>query len=142
MEPAFFDQYIKNGNIFEKETRKTIVNQVFLLDHCQVMMHSLDANLNSDNVVVLNPNGKFYLSLVKNTYETFGIEGIKRTKADVKHDKHIIMIDFKSPNFKAGSNQFNRLKWCLENTLTSTFKMVFCATDACKFGMDFFYNFC
>lgn len=93
------------------------------------MMHSLDANLNSDDVVVLNPNGKLYLSLVKNTYETFGIEGIKRTKADVKHDKHIIMIDLKSPNFKAGSNQFNRLKWCLENTLTCDFKLVFCATD-------------
>lgn len=93
------------------------------------MMHSVDANLNSDNVVVLNPNGKLYLSLLKNTYETFGMEGIKRTKADVKHDKHIIMIDFKSPHFRPGSNAFNRLKWCLENTLTTSFQMVVCATD-------------
>ncbi|KAI7892008.1 ribonuclease P [Mucor mucedo] len=92
-------------------------------------MHSLDANLNSDNVVVLNPNGKLYLSLLKNTYETFGMEGIKRTKADIKHDKHIIMIDLKSPHFKPDSKAFNRLKWCLENTLTTTFSMVACATD-------------
>ncbi|MBM6386987.1 MAG: hypothetical protein JSY10_23800 [Paenibacillus sp.] len=98
-----------------------------------MMMHSIETNLNSDDVVVLNPDGKLYLSLVKNTYETFGMEGIKRTKMDVKHDKHIVMIDLKSPNFKSGSKQYNRLKWCLENTLTTTFKMVFCATDTCKF---------
>lgn len=115
------------------------------------MMHSIDTNINSDDVVVLNPNGKLYLSLVKNTYETFGMEAMKRTKMDVKHDKHsksnlirsytlslhanfflVVMIDFKSPTFKAGSNQYNRLKWCLENTLTSSFKMIFCATDSCK----------
>jgi hypothetical protein len=51
-------------------------------------MHSLETNLNSDNVVVLDPNGKLYLSLVKNTFETFGMEAMKRTKMDIKHDKH------------------------------------------------------
>ncbi|GAA5803679.1 hypothetical protein HPULCUR_009162 [Helicostylum pulchrum] len=110
LEPSFFDLYIKS-------------------DQYQLMMHSIETNLNSDDVVVLNPDGKLYLSLVKNTYETFGMEGIKRTKMDVKHDKHIIMVDLKSPNFKSGSKQYDRLKWCLENTLTATFKMVFCATD-------------
>lgn len=52
------------------------------------MMHSIETNLNTDNVVVLNPDGKLYLSLVKETYETFGIEALKRTKMDTKHDKH------------------------------------------------------
>lgn len=101
------------------------------------MMHSLETNLNSDNVVVLNPDGKLYLSLIKDTYEKFGIEGIKRTKADVKHDKHIVVIDLKGPHFKPNSKQFNRLQWCLENTLTTTFKMVFCVTDSCK---EYIYN--
>ncbi|CAO3644236.1 unnamed protein product [Mucor hiemalis] len=57
------------------------------------------------------------------------MEAVKRTKIDVKHDKHIVMVDLNSPHFKPNSNQFNRLKWCLENTLTSDFKMVFCAID-------------
>ncbi|KAI8072184.1 ribonuclease P [Gilbertella persicaria] len=92
-------------------------------------MHSLDTRLNTDNVVVLTPDGKLCLSLVKQTYETFGIEAIKRTKADMKHDKHIVMIDLKKDRFKPGSKEFNRLEWCLKNTLTCQFKMVFCATD-------------
>lgn len=61
---------------------------ISILDECQLMMHSIETNLNTDNVVVLNPDGKLYLSLVKETYETFGIEALKRTKMDVKHDKH------------------------------------------------------
>jgi hypothetical protein len=64
------------------------IDTFFNLDQCQLMIHSIDTNLNTDNVVVLNPDGKLYLSLVKNTYETFGMEAMKRTKTDVKHDKH------------------------------------------------------
>lgn len=59
-----------------------------LLGERQLTMHSIDTDLNTDNVVVLNPDGKLYLSLVKDTYETFGMEAVKRTKIDVKHDKH------------------------------------------------------
>ncbi|KAI7906683.1 ribonuclease P [Cokeromyces recurvatus] len=93
-------------------------------------MHSLDTNLNSDDVVVLTSQGELIFSLIKNTFETFGIEALTRTKADIKHDKHIIKIDLKKKCFQVGSKEFNRLKWCLENTLTRNFNMVFCATDA------------
>ncbi|KAI8380537.1 ribonuclease P [Choanephora cucurbitarum] len=93
-------------------------------------MHSLNTHLNTDDVVVLYPDGKLCLSLVKQTFETFGIEAMKQTKADQKHDKHIVMIDFKKGHFKPDSKEFNRLKWCLENTLTSSFAMACCAIDS------------
>jgi hypothetical protein len=51
-------------------------------------MHTLDTNLNTADVVVLGSSGKLILSLVKNTFETFGMEALTRTKADKKHDKH------------------------------------------------------
>ncbi|KAI9478799.1 MAG: ribonuclease P [Benjaminiella poitrasii] len=93
-------------------------------------MHSLDTSLNSDDVVVLTPHGELIFSLIKDTFETFGMEALTRSKADIKHDKHIVKIDLKKSSFRNGSKEFNRLKWCLENTLTRNFRMVFCATDA------------
>lgn len=53
-----------------------------------LIMHTLNTNVNTDDVVVLDPSGKLILSLVKNTFETFGMEALTRTKADKKHDKH------------------------------------------------------
>ncbi|KAI8335591.1 ribonuclease P [Blakeslea trispora] len=94
------------------------------------MIHSLNTQLNTDDVVVLYPDGKLCLSLVKQTFETFGMEAMKQTKVDVKHDKHIVMIDFKKKHFKPDSKEFNRLKWCLENTLTSSFTLACCAIDS------------
>lgn len=52
----------------------------------------------------------------------------------------VVEIDFCSPHFNIGSNQYNRLKWCLENTLTDSFKMVFCATDKCKLNYLYYID--
>ena len=57
-------------------------------DQCQLIMHSIDTNINTDDVVVLSPSGTLYFSLLKQTFETFGIEASARSKADKKHDKH------------------------------------------------------
>jgi len=59
-----------------------------IADQCQLIMHSIDTNINTDDVVVLSPSGTLYFSLLKQTYETFGIEATGRSKADKKHDKH------------------------------------------------------
>ncbi|KAL9537069.1 hypothetical protein MBANPS3_012113 [Mucor bainieri] len=44
--------------------------------------------IKSDDVVVLSSSGTLYFSLLKQTFETFGIEASGRSKADKKHDKH------------------------------------------------------
>ncbi|KAI8973617.1 ribonuclease P 40kDa subunit-domain-containing protein [Mycotypha africana] len=98
-------------------------------DNSQLMMHTLDTHLNTDDVVVLTPKGELVFSLTKTTFETFGMPPIKQTKADIKHVKHIVKVDLKDRSFKPDSKLFNRLKWCFENTLTRSFRMVFCAFD-------------
>ncbi|CAO3699372.1 unnamed protein product [Rhizopus microsporus] len=101
----------------------------FQSDQYNLMMHTLNTNLNTDNVIVLDPEGNLSLSLVKDAYEKFGIQVQHRSKASMKHNKYIINIPLKDNQLHPGSKQFERLKWCLENTLTQTFKLVFAATD-------------
>lgn len=114
------------------------------------MMHSIDTDLNTDNVIVLDSAGNLSLSLTKDTYEKFGIQVQHRSKASMKHNKYsklilmgggecdltfvtvVVNISLKDKHFYPESNQFNRLKWCLENTLTESFKFVFAAVDKCK----------
>jgi Trm5-related predicted tRNA methylase len=52
------------------------------------MMHTLDTDLNTDNVIVLDPEGNLSLSLVKDAYEKFGIQVQHRSKASMKHNKY------------------------------------------------------
>ncbi|KAG1145676.1 hypothetical protein G6F37_005268 [Rhizopus arrhizus] len=104
-------------------------------DQYQLMMHSIDTDLNTDNVIVLDSAGNLSLSLTKDTYEKFGIQVQHRSKASMKHNKYIVNISLKDKHFYPESNQFNRLKWCLENTLTETFKFVFAAVDKSVTGI-------
>lgn len=115
----------------------------------ELIMHTVETNLNTDNVVVLNSDGELYFSLVKDTFQKFGMVALKQQKEDIKHDKHsnfssiqtniganlsclVVMMDTKKLSFDVGSKDYERLKWCLENTLTDTFKLLFCAIDRCK----------
>lgn len=60
-------------------------------------MHSINTNINTDDVVVLSPSGTLCFSLLKQTFETFGIEAAGRSKADKKHDKHGNVDGIKQP---------------------------------------------
>ncbi|KAI8646145.1 ribonuclease P [Parasitella parasitica] len=102
----------------------------FTADQCQLILHSTNTDLNTDDVVVLSPSGQLYFSLTKETFETFGIEALGRSKADIKHGKHVVTVDLNSPNFRPGSKQFDRLKWCFENTMKNAFKLDICAIDS------------
>ncbi|KAI8978420.1 ribonuclease P [Pilobolus umbonatus] len=92
-------------------------------------MHSIHSDINSDDVIVLYPDGRLYFSLTKDTYEKFGIQGLTRSKDDIKHDKYMIEIDLAAPSFKPINKAYERLKWCVENTLTHKFTFVCCAVD-------------
>jgi hypothetical protein len=65
-----------------------VIHTFLIVDQCQLIIHSINTNLNTDDVVVLLPTGQLYLSLLKDTFETFGMEAMGRSKADVKHGKH------------------------------------------------------
>lgn len=56
------------------------------------MMHSIDTDLNTDNVIVLDSAGNLSLSLTKDTYEKFGIQVQHRSKASMKHNKYSKLI--------------------------------------------------
>ncbi|KAI9252657.1 ribonuclease P [Sporodiniella umbellata] len=92
-------------------------------------MHSVDTDLNTDNVAVLNGSGVLSLSLTKDTYEKFGIQAEYRSKAATKHNKYIVNVPLKEESFRPGSKRFERLKWCFENTLSQPFKLIFSAVD-------------
>ncbi|CEP17497.1 hypothetical protein [Parasitella parasitica] len=122
LEPNFFQKYVKS-------------------DQCQLIIHSTNTNLNTDDVVALSPTGQLYFSLIKETFETFGIEALHRSKADIKHGKHVAMMDLKSQKFQSDSKQFKRLKWCFENTMKKTFKLDICAIDSSVTGTTIDINF-
>jgi hypothetical protein len=68
-------------------------------------MHTVETCLETDDVLVLEPSGKLYMSFTKETFETFGMTAKSRSKADVRYDKHgnsyILFIQSKEKtNFK------------------------------------------
>lgn len=55
-----------------------------------------------------------------------------RTAMDIASSKRIAVavVDLNSSEYKMDSKSHNRLKWCFENTMKSTFKLHICAIDS------------
>lgn len=93
-------------------------------------------------------SGKLTFSLLKSTYQSFGIVGLSQSKADKQRQKHgmvkwtfihplfladlkslyhfciVVQIDVRDPKFVPGGKLYERLKWCLEANFKEPMEMV------------------
>ncbi|KAI8367520.1 ribonuclease P 40kDa subunit-domain-containing protein [Radiomyces spectabilis] len=93
------------------------------------IFHSIDTQLDTDDVVVLDLNGNLTFSLLKSTYEELGLEGRKQSRGDVRRQKHIVQINLRDAKMKPGDKRYDRLLWCLQNNLDRPFKIVAALID-------------
>ncbi|KAI8581529.1 hypothetical protein K450DRAFT_231746 [Umbelopsis ramanniana AG] len=91
-------------------------------------MHTIDTYLDTEDVAVIDGDGHLVLSLQKETYEAFGLEG-KAATFTGNGRRYIITIDVSAPTFRPGNKTFDRTKWCLDNNLSRSFKMVMTRVD-------------
>ncbi|KAI9273074.1 ribonuclease P 40kDa subunit-domain-containing protein [Phascolomyces articulosus] len=84
-----------------------------------------DTHLDSDNVVTIDQHGKLIFSLLKSTYESFGIVAEHgQNKQDRLRQKYIVTVDLHDRKLVPNTKKYNRLKSCIENTFTEPFKAV------------------
>ncbi|KAI9288145.1 ribonuclease P 40kDa subunit-domain-containing protein [Umbelopsis sp. AD052] len=91
-------------------------------------MHTIDTYLDTEDVAIIDGDGHLVLSLQKETYEAFGLEGKAATFTE-NGRRYIITIDVSAPTFRPGNKTFDRTKWCLDNNLSRSFKMVMTRVD-------------
>lgn len=61
---------------------------LFCLGEHDLLLHTIDTHLDTDDVFTLDHTGRLVLSLNKDTYERFGITTQKRRQADAIRQKY------------------------------------------------------
>ncbi|XP_018324573.1 ribonuclease P protein subunit p40-like isoform X3 [Agrilus planipennis] len=89
VEKVFIDKFVKKGNL-------TILNTGVQID--------------CDNCICVTPSGQLILSLIKETYQSLGIEGKLSHFSQKNKNRYIIHIDLLADSFKPGKNNYERVK--------------------------------
>ncbi|KAI8139413.1 ribonuclease P 40kDa subunit-domain-containing protein [Fennellomyces sp. T-0311] len=101
------------------------LSSVVRSDTHQFLLHSIDTHLDTDDVVTIDHNGKLVFSLLKSTYESFGIVAEHgQNKQDRLRQKYVVSIDLRDRKLIPGSKKYDRLKSCMENTFAKNFRAV------------------
>ncbi|KAI9315175.1 ribonuclease P 40kDa subunit-domain-containing protein [Dichotomocladium elegans] len=102
LEPAFFTKYIHS-------------------DTHQLILHTADAQLETDDVVVLDDQGDLVFSLLKPTYQMFGLT-TTQNRQDKLHQKYLLKVNLRE--LKPNSKMFMRLQQGLMSAFPQPIKMV------------------
>ncbi|KAI7821945.1 ribonuclease P 40kDa subunit-domain-containing protein [Gamsiella multidivaricata] len=84
---------------------------------------SIQGGIDTHDVVCLDGKGKLILSLTKDSYEQLGLIGTP-SKFYPNRQRYVVEVDLRAPSMIPGKPGFERIKWCFENTLTTTFPML------------------
>jgi len=110
LDPGFLDETLTKRSVEQHKTHS-------------LYMHTIDTCIDTEDVAVIDGDGCLVLSLQKETYESFGLEG-RAAKFAGKGQRYIISVDLSAPSFRPGNKSYDRVKWCLDTNLPRPFKMV------------------
>ncbi|KAK4879981.1 hypothetical protein RN001_008127 [Aquatica leii] len=74
---------------------------------------SIDTRIDVDDCVCLTVDGLMVLSLRKETYETFGLEGVASNFYCKSKERYIVSINLLSKTLKLGTKKYERTNRCL-----------------------------
>jgi len=100
LDSVFINTYLKKGNFYA-------------LSH--------NSNVDTDSTFAIIPTGKLFLSLDKDTYEQFGLEGKLSSFPALKKRRKNITINLSAKDFIPGKKYYERVKWCLGRLSTVKF---------------------
>ncbi|KAK4940030.1 hypothetical protein LTR10_019767 [Elasticomyces elasticus] len=108
LQGAFFNQYIKQGNIIMLSGGESGVDEVFSLI-----------------------DGVLRLELSKEVYERAGLQGTPISSGGRKHVKsrYVVEINLRLPSMLHGKKAFERLVWAAKNVLTKSLNWLFLDLD-------------
>ncbi|KAK0043118.1 ribonuclease P protein subunit p40 [Biomphalaria pfeifferi] len=82
-----------------------------------INLMSVNRKLDTDDSVVITPNGVLLLSLTKDTFQQLGLEAVKQTPTQRKQDIYVVKINLLHKSFRPGKKGYNRTLWCLKDRL-------------------------